>query len=436
MPGLVYAKGFGDSSSQEMKALVVDGNGNVYFAGIWTGTTPPDGFADWINGCTGLTTQHAFVAKLSPIGAPLWAECLDAMSGSALALALGAATERVVVGGSFEGTLAGYPGGSVTSKGGTDGFVARLTKDGVRDSLTTVGGPLDDAVTGVVGAGTDVFMAGTFQGTASFGAFQRTAASGSDLFLARWDGAAFTFANAFGNSGGAPTVRLSGDTGSVHLAGSFEGSLAFGAPTAPLVSSGARDGFVARFDASGNPTYATSMGGAGNDVVHSIAASATSSAYVLGGEFASSLDFDGAAGQPPLVATDAPDAFLVALQMNHALIRQRDFGASGAQQTFGVGARGNVVLAGGAFTGTVSFGGVPFTSADEDGFAIKGTTAGELDWVVQVGNDTGDQRIVAADRATGVNAFGGTMYAGFSMFGTSVTQTGVQPDVFVVAFED
>lgn len=439
MPSLIYAKGFGDSKYQELKGLVVDPDGNVYIAGIWTGTATV-GSMPWLHGCVGLGTQHAFLAKLSPSGTPLWAECLNATGpASALAIAYDDNNETVVVGGSYAGTLSDYPPGSVTSQGGTDGFVIRLTHTGTRKSLMTLGGPSDDAVTGVFATSTDVFLTGTFQGTASFGGIQRTATGGADLFLARTNAGAFTYAKAFSESATSPTARLSGDATALQLAGSFDGSLDFGGSTSELPSSGGHDGFVATFDLAGNATYSAALGGAGDDAVHAIAVG--TNAIAVGGEFASTVDFDGAGGQAALVASDAPDAFLALVKPSHSVVHQRRFGAAKEQRTLCVSSRGGAVLAGGSFRGTVDFGGVPFTSSDEDGFAVKANSVGELDWIFQLGSDTGIQRVVAADRTGdvvgGFNAFGGTMYSDFSVYSTLLGTMGTSnPDIFVVAFED
>ncbi|MFO0618795.1 MAG: hypothetical protein U0414_39765 [Polyangiaceae bacterium] len=437
MPQKVWALAINDLKEQDLAALVVDPDGNTYITGTWEGTNDIND-VPWLHGCVGLTTFHAFVAKLSPTGGVLWGDCLATANASGLAISYESSSHTVVVGGRYTGTLNGFPTGDITSMGGTDGFVARLSHMGTRVSIVSLGGPLDDEVTGVVALPNDAFVAGTFQGTAAFGSIMRTAQSGADVFVARTMGTGFAFARAYVETASAPTAHLSGAAATLRLAGTFDGTLDFGGSTSALATSGGRDAYLAALDATGNATFARAFGGAGDDGVDAVGWSANGLA--LGGEFAATLDFDGPGGQPGLAAAEPPDGFLVELQPTLALDTQHRFGGAGTQRTLGVSARGTTVVAGGTFTGTVGFGGLDQTAEDEDGFALKGDVQGGIDWVVRLGQ-SGDQRVTAADHTFGVsgglNVFGGTMIDGFSIFGQVLGKTGsTTRDIFLVAFQD
>lgn len=436
---MIYASSFGNNQPQELHDAVADPSGNVYIAGSWTGVSTIDGLTAWLHGCTGPATEHAFVAKLSSTGAVVWAECLNAVA-KGLAVSYDVMSQTVALGGSFTGTLSDYPTGSmVSSQGGTDGFVAILSHAGVRLGVAVLGGPLDDRVTGVVATPSEVFVAGTFQGTATFGATQKTASSGEDLFLARTTIPSFTFVKTFTETATAPTAKLTAGTATtLQLAGDFDGSMDFGVPAMPgaLVANG-RDAYLATFDTSGNATFAARYGDAGDDAITDVVANATK--IGVAGLFAQQVDLD-VGGAPGLTAVDAPDGFLAILATNHAVSAQKPIGASGPQRLESVAIDGQIVLGGGGFTGTVSFDGTPLTALDEDGFGFHADASGAMDWVVKFGGNTaGDQRITAVDHANipgGLNFFGGTINAGFQLFnGTTIDHVG-NGDILVAFFKD
>jgi hypothetical protein len=439
-PPLVYAKNFGDAKDQNLAAVIADDAGNVYVAGAWFGVNPFSPSAPWLHGCTGISAEHAFVAKLAPDGTALWAECFGP-AARALAASYDPASQTIAVAGSYGGTISGYPGGDVTSKGGDDGFVVRLSAAGTRLSLKSFGGPMMDSATGVVVTSTATYVTGVFESDATFDLIPRTATNGDDVFFGRIDATnAFTFAKVFTETAMTPTARLSGDGSTFVLAGSFDGSIDFGGSTSALASADAHDGYLALLDASGAASMATRFGGTGDDRATSVAVSPMGT--VVGGDFSATMDADGAGGQAALSAVDVPDAFVAMFAAGGTLSRQDAFGAVGAQTTLGIGARSAITLAAGVFTGDVNFGGAAFSTSDDDGFLMKRAGVGPLDWVVRLGNTSGAQRAVACDAAPavqgGFNVVGGTMTAGFMIEGQTLGHTGSTStrDLFVAAFSD
>src|SRR5207253_37047 len=69
-----------------------------------------------------------------------------------------------------------------------DAFVAFYDKKGIIKWVRSIGGPNDDFATGVCMDGaSNVFVAGTFSGTANIGANQLTSAGNTDIFVAEFD---------------------------------------------------------------------------------------------------------------------------------------------------------------------------------------------------------------------------------------------------------
>lgn len=68
--------------------------------------------------------------------------------------------------------------------GGKDGFILKLNAlNGAVIDSTFGGGPLDDAALKICKTGEDLYISGTFQGTAKFGSSTLTSMGGKDLFL-------------------------------------------------------------------------------------------------------------------------------------------------------------------------------------------------------------------------------------------------------------
>lgn len=93
-------------------------------------------------------------------GAERWRLPIDA-TGWSLVTSVAPIAGGVVVGGSFQGTLRAA-NTVVESAGQTDGFVARIGKDGSLVWLERLGGPGADSVQGVAVRGDRIAIAGTF----------------------------------------------------------------------------------------------------------------------------------------------------------------------------------------------------------------------------------------------------------------------------------
>jgi len=100
------------------------------------------------------------VALDTASGAQRWRLPIDA-TGWSLITSVAPIADGVVVGGSFQGTLRAV-NTVVESAGQTDGFVARIGKDGSLAWLLRLGGPGADSVQGVAVRGDRIAIAGTF----------------------------------------------------------------------------------------------------------------------------------------------------------------------------------------------------------------------------------------------------------------------------------
>jgi len=335
--------------------------------------------------------------------------------------------------------IAGAFSGSVTlgnvtfnTAGGRDIIVAKLDAAGNVIWARQAGGAGDDFGHGVaVDNAGNVFLGGSIQFTAQFGTTTVTSTGQSDGFLAKYDaGGNLHWVRRVGGAGNDAVYAVgTDDAGNATIAGDFSGTANFGALV--LVSAGGLDGFVARFDAAGNPMWAVRHGGAGDNNNPGLRVDPTGVAYVAG-SFPNTATF----GVTTLTSRGSNDAFVAKLDNTGAFQWARQFGGPGDDQgndvAFGPG--GAVHLAG-RFQGTVTNGtNVLTTTGGNEIFLTKLDAAGSVLWTRQAGGISNDVAFgVAADGAGNVFVTG-TIGGPATFSSTPVANAGLD-DLFITKFD-
>ena len=139
----------------------------------------------------------------------------------------------------------------------------------------------------------NVFVAGNFTGTITFGSVTLTSVGSQDMFVAKWSptAAGFVWAQRAGGPQNDVAAGLAVAGSTVYLTGNFSGAATFG--TVTLASAGGQDIFVAKLTdagASGSFTWAQRAGGIGSESVNTVAVSG-SSVYLAGqiGDYAATF---------------------------------------------------------------------------------------------------------------------------------------------------
>jgi hypothetical protein len=174
----------GNGNLSTITATAADASGNVYVAGFFQGTLALGDLA----ALTSAGSLDAFVAKWSPATSRfVWAQRAGGTGGNDAAYGVAVSGANVYVAGSFTGT-AGFGATSLVSAGSDDVFVAKLTDAGPGASFAwaqRAGGTSHDAAYGVAVGGANVYVAGYFAGTAGFGATSLVSAGSNDAFVAK-----------------------------------------------------------------------------------------------------------------------------------------------------------------------------------------------------------------------------------------------------------
>jgi hypothetical protein len=276
-----WAERWNGDDEQLASAVATDLSGDAVITGTYRGTLAFGGFP--------ITSDHddAFVARFDPAGQHVWSRALSS-TGDAHGAAVAIAGSKVIVAGTFKGTIT-LGADTRSSVGSPDVFVAAFDgATGVPVFLRSFGGPGSHRATGVaidpvVG---QIVVSGGYKDTLIVNNVVNTTtpSTDEDAFLLRLD--------ASGNALGATVFRGAGDAsalgvavdpgGDVLLTGVFQGSLDFGGPL-PLTSAGLGDGFLLKFSpALGSVTWAKPIAGADEQASVAVAASGLGHAWITG----------------------------------------------------------------------------------------------------------------------------------------------------------
>jgi hypothetical protein len=196
----IWAKQLGGSGGDQGFSISVDGAGNVYSSGYFTGTADLDPGPGVFNLAAANTVQDAYISKLDGAGNFVWAKqlaCANQQGANINALSLTAAQAgNIFISGDFYGTVDLDPGSgafNVTSLGTyrLDVFMMDLDASGNFYWGVQLGDTLDDASFGV---GTDpvgnLYLGGYFGSTVDFdpgsGVTNLSSAGYHDAFVCKY----------------------------------------------------------------------------------------------------------------------------------------------------------------------------------------------------------------------------------------------------------
>ncbi|MBM4076589.1 MAG: hypothetical protein FJ267_13240, partial [Planctomycetes bacterium] len=314
---------FGGVGSAAALSVAVDGSGNVYTTGDFSGMADFDPGVGTLN-LTSSGYRDVFVSKLSSSGDLLWAKAFGGINYDDTAVSVAVdGSGNVYTTGDFSGSADFDPGVgtlNLTSSGYSDGFVSKLSSSGDLLWAKRFGGTatVEGRSIAVDGSG-NVYTTGYFQGTADFdpgvGTLNLTS-SGSDVFVLKLSSSGdLVWAKAFGGTDLNEAFSVAvGGSGNVYATGYFRGTVDFdpGVGTLNLTSSGYRDGFVSKLSSSGDLVWAKRFGGTAAVEARSIAVDGSGNVYTTG-YFQGTVDFDPGAGTSTLTSAGEGDVFVARL---------------------------------------------------------------------------------------------------------------------------
>lgn len=341
----------------------VDADGNIYVAGSLSGSETLDGHP--------LSSQGAFdlvVVKYDPQGRVLWIRQGGSQPGSRLmggTVALDAAG-NVYLAATLSGTV-NWGGGTLTSESSQNIYVVSYSPQGAPRWAQQGGGKNSSSRASdvAVDAASNVYLTGSFQGTAAFGGSTLSTTTG--MLLAKCEATGkFSWAVGYnlGNSGSYAKLAVDAQGNSVAT-GSTDGGL-FG-PFA-LASAGGQDGYVVKHDAQGQVLWVRQVAGTDTDYGTDIALDEQGNVYTTGVFASAPTRWE----NTTLTHVGGKNAYIVKYDPQGRVLAAQREGACGGTYCTGiaVNAQHEIYIAG-TFTSIASFVSTVFDPAVGGGFLAK-----------------------------------------------------------------
>lgn len=434
-PAWLWAQGVPTSgplgSSNFLYGTALDPQGNVFVAGMFTGTAT---FSSQTMTSTG-GGQDMYLLKYSSDGTLLWARHSDCQGqDGAWALAVDSVGNAYVTGYYEWGAIQFGTGVSLSSTRGSSQmttFVVKYDPAGNAIMALQPGGTTNSRVKAITLDPTgNMYVAGTFDeaGSLQFGATALTVATGKgeELFLAKYSplgqplwatqSEAIPFGSVrFGNAEDVTGLAVD-QRGQVWLTGNTKIPRAFGRITLQPAGLRISDAYVVKFSAQGQAQWGWTLNSPGDDSGTDIAVDAAGNAYVTG-RYQQSAQI----GTTVLTTTGGSNHTFVAKfdRMGTPRWARQNVGTG---STVGVGlgldACGGVYVSG-SFSATTRFGAAPLTSQGGiDAFVVRYDTLGTVSWALSGGGARTNVRALAV-APSGELVTSGEYFGGSVQFGSS-----------------
>lgn len=289
--------------------------------------------------------------------------------------------------GYFQGTMV-MGTYTLTAIGGEDVFVAKYNSAGnVLWAFSEGGTGNEQGLALACDSSGNFAITGVYTGAPTFGTTTLSANSG--YFVAYYNSSGvFQWAEEFGSPGGGIAADVDLDPlGRPVIVGYFTGTENFGTTT--LTSTGQNEGFVLRYDATGNFDWAVSFGGTLDDYANGVNTDLNGNVFVTG-------RYNGTAifGSLPTTTAGGFDVFLTKLDPSGNFLWVAGAGncpGDDSGEGVDVDAQGNVFITGYIALGTALFGSSTYlnSSGMEDGFVACYSNSGTFQWAKSFGG-TGD----------------------------------------------
>lgn len=383
-----WAIGIGSAENDDARVCAVAPNGNVYLAGFFSGTMDLDPSPATYN-VTSKGNTDIFLACYTASGNFVWGLSVgDTSSDGALNLAVDKDNNAIIVG-FFSGQHVNFdplspgPGKYLNDQGviggplatGGDGFAAKYNSSGACTWAIDLGGSSVFDIT--EGVATDengnVYVGGDFHYIMDIdpgpGVTNLNALNGTGYLIKYTPAGQLVWGFSFGAAGNNGVdnavwnIRAKG--GYIYNSGTFMNSGDFDpSPAAAMLTAiGGYDGYLAKYDTSGNYVFAVQVGGTQNESVYNLALD-SSNIYITGSTTSTSMAFNG--GGPSNSSTPGggtnSDMFLAKYTQNGNYVWSSLTGGPKDESGLGIAINNNLLFATGYFDDTVDFDPSPATA--------------------------------------------------------------------------
>ena len=385
------------------------------------------GSADFGGGLlTSAGATDVFIASFDYLGQPLWSKRFGDAVAQTVARVATDAQGNVAIVGDFAGKI-DFGAGALTGVGATDVYLAKFGPTGTLLWAKSFGDvAAQNAFDVAFAPNGDVVFTGSFAGKINLGGGALISAGATDLFVGRYDPAGtFQWGKRFGDNVGQAGKGVAVDAqGNVIITGDIAGKVDFGGGI--LASAGATDVLLLELDAAGNHVFSKLFGDVAAQTASRVALDSVGN-RIITGSAAGKVNFGGGA----LTSAGGTDIFVAKLTSGGMHLWSKLYGGVTNQDPRDVAVDpSGAILVAGDFTGTVDFGGGALTSAGvTDGFIVKLDPFGAHVWSKKVGDAMAQSVSGIAADATGIFAVG--TFGGAVTFGAAALTSAGATDVML-----
>lgn len=286
----VWAKSAGGAEPDRGYGITLDASGNIFVTGCFG--SPSINFGSGALTNAGSATDDFFIVKYDQSGTALWSRSAGGTSADAgLSLATDSLGDVYATGRFMSNAINFGTGSHGNASAANDFFVVKYNSSGTAQWSFSNGGASDDYGDDIMVNKQGIFITGGFtSASVTFGTttLNNAAPTLGDVLLAKF------------NYGGIPQwAKKAGGTdmdwgydvvsdaaGNIYLCGTFaSNTIPFGTINVNNVAPGYRDMFIAAYDGSGNPLWATGAGGSFEEAAYGISVNASASDIYVAGFF-------------------------------------------------------------------------------------------------------------------------------------------------------
>lgn len=401
--GTAWATAYGNGSDTSALDIATDDRLHSYVGGTFSGSMT---FGEAQHVAVGLGDGYAI--ETGPTGELLWSTVVSGPGYDDVAGVAVAPNGDILLGGTFTGDLKLLGVTRGTSRGDSDGYVAKLSRSHELLWVNQIGGAGRDRVDALaVDSSGSVLVIGRYSGELTVGQEQLSTVGESGLLIATLDATTGAVVHARGVSGDGAIqghAIMPDRANNIYVAGSFSGQALFGSVAVSSVA-GSTDAFLAKLDSAANPLWVAHAGDTGVDGFYNLAVAANGQATVAG-SFQSEVQLT-----PELAVASRGDHDLWVARYGPSseLLWVATAGGAGADLAGGVtlDPNGGVYVAG-SYGGDAAFGGQTLVLSDyADLFIAHLSPAGGVTYAVSAtGKDLLSASKITLDAAGNLRLIG------------------------------
>lgn len=317
---LRWAKKIGGIGYDNLSNIKIDQSGNITIIGSYTGTVDFGGVTKTATGFS-----NVFVAKYNQSGNLIWVKVL---TGSSNILDINGvdydSQNNVFITGYFLSSVTAEGNTKNAIGGGFDAFYAKYNSDGTLIWIKSFGGNSGDFSNNIKSdENGNIFLTGSFEGTATFGSITKTSLGASDMFIGKVDNNGnFLWVKTAGGSNVDAGRSLAVDiSGNIIVGGLFYDNINFEGQISN--SLGSSDIFIATYSGdSGTLLWKNTMGGVGLDNISDLIIDDNNKLYLTG-----SFEVSISLGSYLLSSKGSSDIFISKLDATGKILWAKSFGS-------------------------------------------------------------------------------------------------------------